>query len=283
MIEASFGGSKIQPWMSADSLKGVPAAMVSPFQRNNVPPLPPSSLFNGMINGITRYTISGIIWYQGESNVHEAEIYRNLFQIMIADWRRRWDSASLPFLFVQLPNYNNAGKAKGEWCQLRDAQTSALKLKNTAMVVAIDSGDGHVHPPNKQPIGIRLALAALNIAYHEPVDYEGPILESVTRVKTVLVCKFAHTLNQLKVSQGGLLSGFEICGPDQHFFPASAQIKGDMVIVASKLVPDPFAVRYDWSDNPSGNLVNAQLFPTRPFTATPVETKDAGSTKSRLR
>ena len=47
------------------------------------------------------YAIRGVVWYQGEANVHRAAQYRTLFPALIADWRRAWGT-ELPFLFVQI-------------------------------------------------------------------------------------------------------------------------------------------------------------------------------------
>ena len=142
-------------------------------------PNTPAGLYNGMIAPLTRFAIRGVIWYQGESNANEANAwrYRRLFAAMIEDWRNQWGEGDFPFLFVQLANY----QTNSWWPVLRESQTETLRLANTGMALAIDIGDSkNIHPTNKQDVGLRLALAARAIAYHQPVEFSGPMLQIAT-------------------------------------------------------------------------------------------------------
>jgi sialate O-acetylesterase len=67
------------------------------------------------------------------------------------------------------------------------------------------------------------------------------------------------------VSKGDELLGFEVSGADKKFYWATAKIEGDKVVVSSKDVANPVAVRYAWSSNPTCNLYNSADLPTRPF------------------
>ncbi len=62
------------------------------------------NLFNAMISPLTRSSIKGVIWYQGETNDKNPPQYKVLFPLLIEDWRQRWMEGAFPFLFVQLPN-----------------------------------------------------------------------------------------------------------------------------------------------------------------------------------
>ncbi len=129
----------------------------------------PTYLFNGMVAPVIPYGIKGFIWYQGESDVKRPYLYAQMFQQMIIDWRSQWKQGNLPFLFVQLSyTYEShiINKKYDSWCLLREAQQKALLLPKTGMVVSIDIGDPFdIHPKNKQVIGHRLAIKALEIAY----------------------------------------------------------------------------------------------------------------------
>ena len=59
--------------------------------------------------------------------------------------------------------------------------------------------------------------------------------------------------------------GRPVAGADHKFVWADARIDGDSVVVWSKSVPQPVAVRYDWADSPDGNLYNADALPASPF------------------
>ena len=68
-------------------------------------PKVPSIVYNAMIAPLTPYRMQGVIWYQGESNADRASHYHELLSIMIGSWRKAWGKPGLPFLVVQLPNY----------------------------------------------------------------------------------------------------------------------------------------------------------------------------------
>jgi sialate O-acetylesterase len=223
----------------------------------------PAGLYNGMIAPLTPYAIRGVIWYQGESNATEAHAYkyRRLFRDMIEDWRAQWGEGDFPFLFVQLANY----KTNNWWPVLRESQTETLQLRNTGMAVTIDVGEsGDIHPKNKQDVGKRLALAALQIAYHEPGEWSGPMYRQITAEASGLRVWFTHA-SGLQARGGGALTGFTIAGPDGSFVPAEAKIDGNSIVVWNPQVASPAAVRYAWADDPVCNLINAAGLPASPF------------------
>jgi len=231
-------------------------------------PHAPATLYNGMIAPLTRYAIRGAIWYQGESNAGNSEdafLYRRLFQTMISDWRSRWNQGPFPFLFVQLANYARVSE-QSDWPLLRESQSMALELRNTAMAVTIDIGDPQdIHPRNKQDVGLRLALAARAIAYGEQLTYSGPIYRQVTRDGSRLRIWFDHVGKGLRTRDGHPPVGFLIAGADGVFVPARAAIDGDTVVVWSEQVSDPVAVRYAWAADPENNLQNSEGLPASPF------------------
>ena len=245
-------------------------------------PALPGGLFNGMIAPLQPGALRGILWYQGESNAERPEEYAELFTTMIRAWRSNWSQGApatgsagsppassgqaLPFYFVQLPNYGPDEEARGRnWAQLREAQTAALALPNTAMAVTIDLGDAEVlHPTNKQDVGRRLALLAKAKVYGIPGDAEGPEFAGATREGAALRVKFAH-------ADGGLLAhdkpvqSLEIAGADKVFHAATAKIQRDTLLVSAPDVREPVAVRYAWINAPVANLSNGAGLPAAPF------------------
>ncbi len=219
----------------------------------------PTILYNAMVAPLVPYAIRGVIWYQGESNVHREQQYRSLFPALIADWRRAWGH-DFPFLFVQIAPHRDMTP------ELRDAQLWTWRhTPNTAMVVTIDCGDANdIHPTHKQPVGARLALAARALAYGERVEYAGPLFESVTIKGPAAILRFTHLGGGL-VAKGGALDGFTIAGADNTFHPATAKIRGATVVVTSRAVPKPVAVRYGWANVAAGNLFNKAGLPASPF------------------
>ncbi|WP_407430319.1 sialate O-acetylesterase [Arcticibacter sp.] len=245
------------------NLKDVPAMPVS-----NEGPNRPTVLYNAMIHPFIQFAIRGAIWYQGESNAGRAYQYRELFPLMISDWRDKWGRGDFPFYFVQLANFmkvNDQPEATG-WAALREAQLQTLSLPNTGMAVSIDIGDGEdIHPKNKQDVGGRLALIALANTYGEKTAYSGPLLKSSEAKGKEMVLRFTHAEGGLRTRDGKPLAGFAVAGEDQKFYWADAQIRGNQIVVSSPQVAKPVAVRYAWANNPVCNLVNGAGLPASPF------------------
>jgi sialate O-acetylesterase len=233
----------------------------------------PAGLFNGMIAPLTPFPIKGVIWYQGESNslLSQVGMYSTLFPALILDWRSKWREGNFPFLYVQVSTFDTTPgvdlKSKDfDWGTLRDAQRRTLNLANTAMVVSLDVGDVHnIHPPDKETVGNRLALAARAIAYGGNLEYSGPLFRQAVPQNAEMCVSFDHA-NGLN-ARGGSLDGFELAAADRQFFPASARISGDRVFVKSDHVPAPLYVRYAWANAPEANLYNDAGLPASTFTS----------------
>lgn len=228
----------------------------------------PSSLFNGMINPITKIKLTGAIWYQGESNASRAYQYQTLFPALILDWRLQFNSPEMPFLFVQLANFMApiTTFTYQDWPELREAQSYALMLPKTGMAVTIDIGDQwDIHPKNKKDVGFRLAKLAQKIVYIEPIVASGPKYKSMKIEKNTIVLNFEDIGLGLE-NKGGSLNEFVIAGEDQNFVFGTAIIQGNSIMVSNTNISKPVAVRYAWSDNPSkANLYNKNGFPASPF------------------
>lgn len=231
-------------------------------------PWMPAGLYNGMMAPLVPFAIKGAIWYQGESNAGRAYQYRRLFPDMIRNWRSVMGQGNFPFLFVQLaafgPNSDKLGES--DWAELREAQTMTLKASpHTGMALAIDHGTyDDIHPRNKQPIGARLALSALAIAYGRKIVHSGPMYESMKADGEKIRISFTSTGGGLE-SKGGELKGFLIAGEDRKWHPAQARIDGKHVVVWSSEVSKPVAVRYAWAKFPECNLYNKEGLPAISF------------------
>lgn len=226
----------------------------------------PGNLYNGMIAPLVSYPIAGAIWYQGESNAGRAYQYRTLLPLMIADWRKSWGD-DFPFYIVQLANFMGRKwePAESAWAELREAQTMTAAMPNNGQAVIIDVGDAaDIHPKDKQTVGYRLALIALANPYGQNVEYSGPQYDAMKIEGNRIRLSFTHACG-MAPKDGKFLAGFQIAGADKKWFNASAKIDGNDVIVASREVASPVAVRYAWADNPRCNLYNAAGLPASPF------------------
>jgi sialate O-acetylesterase len=231
----------------------------------------PTLLSNAMINPLIPFAIKGVIWYQGESNAGRAYQYRKAFPLLINDWRKRWNQGDFPFYFVQLASFNanNGDTKKGStWAELREAQMLALSLPNTGMAVTTDVGESNdIHPKNKQDVGKRLALLALNATYGKNIVAQGPAYQSMKTEGNKIIISFANIGTGLMAKDKyGYLRGFEIAGEDQQFQYAKAFIEANKVIVYQEALAKPIAVRFGWADDPKdNNLFNKEGFPALPF------------------
>jgi len=225
-----------------------------------------------MIAPIVGFPLRGVLWYQGESNVAQAADYAELTEVLIADWRAKWKSPDMPFLYVQLANHKDRSDDPGARTQIapfREAQTAALRVPHTGMAVAIDIGDAKdIHPKNKQEVGHRLALIARAQVYGEKeLPYSGPVLASARAEGGQVRLKFQHDRGGLR-TRGDQLKGFAMAGPDGKFVWAKARVEDGSVVLSSESVTKPTQVRYAWADNPEATLINGAGLPAVPFSAT---------------
>lgn len=230
----------------------------------------PTALYNAMIAPFKKYAIKGVLWYQGESNIGNAQQYGKLLPALISDWRKQFSFEGLPFYFVQLPNFGDASYLPVEsgWAVLREAALKTLKVPHTGMAVTIDLGEWNdIHPDNKKDVGERLALIARHYNYGErDLVFSGPLYESSKIQGNKIILSFTNVGSGLISIDGEELSQFAIAGEDEKFVWAKARITGDQVEVWSDEIPEPKYVRYAWSDNPvDPNLYNAEKLPASPF------------------
>lgn len=229
----------------------------------------PSNLYNGMIHPITPLPIRGVLWYQGESNASRAHQYRTLFKTLINSWRAAWGQPDMPFLFVQLANYQlpQTDPCEEGWGPIRDAQAAALSLPNTGMVTAIDIGEANdIHPRDKESVGHRLALVARATVYGESIPYSSAAYRSMEINGDTITLNFDHTYGGLTTKDGEAPKSFVIRGADTEWQWAEARIDGERIHVRSPLVARPIAVRHAWANNPPHNVYNAIGLPLFPFT-----------------
>jgi sialate O-acetylesterase len=233
----------------------------------------PTALYNSMIASLKNYAMKGAIWYQGEGNTGNPTEYAIYLKSMIEDWRALFNNPTMPFVYVQLPNYQAAdpNPSESNWALLRESQLKTLSVPFTGMATTIDVGEWYnLHPLNKKPVGTRLALAAQRAAYYDQyVVSSGPIVESMKIVNNTIEIPFATLGSQLKFMSTGSAtthSNFAIAGSNKVFSWAQAQIVGNKVIVWNDAIPNPVAVRYAWANDPAGTkLFNTENLPASPF------------------
>ena len=259
---------------------------------------------NGMVAPLFGMAAKGAIWYQGCSDVGNADLYARQFPAMVGAWRKGFvhDDAGFPVYLVQLAAFKetHADPFDSAWARMRWTQTKLGEtVPHCGTAVALDIGDHRdIHPKDKKTVGERLARLALARTYGRPDVVEaGPIPDPLVMkpgdrfgctvhnggvdsegrdvVDAYLYIGFRNDKGGLKAREGGLIRGFQakIDGvwtaveADEHvYYPES----GETCLVQLALPPntDPesvTAVRYAWDDYPDCNLVNGEGLPCGPF------------------
>ena len=247
----------VQPWVRERAAKNT-ARSSDPHQRHSYQP---AYLFEAGIVPLERYPISGVAWYQGESNAQNIEIHERLFRLFTDSWRREWNSSALPICFVQLSGMN-----RPSWPWFRDSQRRlADSIPNTYMAVSSDHGNPtDVHPRHKRSIGIRLAHQALANVYHLDAVPSGPVPVKAESSDGRICVTFDHARG-MTGSDGSAIRTFEIAETDGLYVPATAVIDGERIILSNPQIQNPKYVRYGWQPYTDANLVNSSGFPASTF------------------
>lgn len=229
----------------------------------------PTGLYNAMINPLINYNIKGTIWYQGESNTGKPKEYGDLLTTMISDWRTKFGQKNMPFIVVQLSNFMEASKQpiESNWAELRDQQrTISQEVPNTGLVVTNDIGEWNdIHPLNKKSVGDRLALQAQKIAYNDKITADGPVYQSVKFENNKAILTFKKGTDDFAKMED--IKGFSIKDNNGNWVWATADLKGNKIVVWADSVDVPKAVRYAWANNPdTANLKNKAGLPASSFT-----------------
>ncbi len=230
---------------------------VNPKQRH---PYAPAYNYEAGIAAITAFPIKGVIWYQGESNAHNVELFSHEFPLLVKSWRTKWND-NFPFYYVQLSAID-----RPSWPYFRDAQRKLqAAIPNSGMAVSSDLGDSlNVHPIHKKEIGERLALLALKNTYHQNVVASGPIALKAAKVKNTIVINFTSA-QKLKTTGASVLTGFELEDITGAHFPVKASIVKNEVHL--NIPPDKTISRvlYAWQPFTRANLINEAGLPASTF------------------
>ncbi|MGE5611919.1 MAG: sialate O-acetylesterase [Bacillota bacterium] len=262
LIDSSFGGTAAEAWTSIEGLGAFkPADLL-----DSMFGIKPGHLYNGMVAPLIPYSLSGVIWYQGESNAGRPELYPRVLSALIADWRQRWQEPALPFLIVQLPPFvGRMGEHYFTW--LREAQAEVVRsTPNTALAVTIDTTDGFdLHPKEKREVGRRLALLARRGVYKQDLVATGPVFKDAKVEGATMRVTFDTGGTGLASSMPGTIKGFAVAGDDGVYRFADAVIEGDSVLLRCQSVPMPKTVRYAWAGVPEASLTGKSGLPAAPF------------------
>lgn len=274
LILANKGGTRVESWLDKENLKRWTEDPTDSLKIAKKFPLEwERSLMwgNGTFHPIQKYTVKGILYYQGCSNVgNGSEHYAQRLNVLAEQWRKGFGNQECPFYLVQIAPYYY-GDVNGTWAAyLREQQYKAAgMIANSSLVCTNDlvypQEYKEIHPSQKRQIGERLAFTSLARDYRfTEVMYKSPSFDRLTiQNDTCLV--------RLKDTYRGIVSrleyeGFEVAGQDKVFHPAKAEYKGnDTFVITSPKVSNPQAVRYCYKNFQLGNVKNKAGLPLFPF------------------
>lgn len=272
IIVSSWGGSVVEAWMSREAIEPFREINISMLNNDSAvkkPQASPCVLYNAKIAPLTNFTIKGFLWYQGESNRNNANLYGKLMPAFVKDLRAKWNIGEFPFYFVQIAPFRYEGADSSSAVRLREIQTQNMTdIPNSGMVTTLDIGNPvSIHPADKETVGERLALWALGATYgRKGFGYAPPVYKAMEKKDKRIYIDF-------KNAEGGIypmwtaLKGFEIAGEDKVFYPANAEIETSTTRLAvwSDKVPAPVAVRYACKNYAEASIFGLSGLPAAPF------------------
>ena len=224
----------------------------------------PTTLYNAVLYPLAPYALNGVVWYQGESNVGNPAPYADYLKKLMGCWRDRWQDQQMPFVIVQLANYDGRQQTgfprpiayqsepvNSGWASLREAQRTTAKSDPYAELAVInDLGETvDIHPLRKKEVAERIGLCFDRLVFNDKkVSLSPEVIESqLTKDNGQWIITL--TLDQPVVS--GTLNEFEVAGEDGTFLNVEATADGNKIVVkAATILKSPLRVRYAWKDNP---------------------------------
>lgn len=218
----------------------------------------PTTLYNAVLYPLAPYAINGVVWYQGESNTGNPAPYTDYLRKLMGCWRDRWQDQQLPFVIVQLANYDGRQQTgfprpitpqteptNSGWAQLREAQRIVAKADHRAELAVInDLGETvDIHPLRKKEVAGRIGLCFDKLLYNNKVTLSPEVVSAE-------IAEGQVTLTLDQPVQEGELYGFELASDDGVFHNATAQGGRNAVQINCPTSLAPRTVRYAWKDNP---------------------------------
>lgn len=285
LIEVAVGGSTAESWIDRYTMEHHPVLVnelynwrqsdffmpwvreraainlknaTNPKQRH---PYEPCYNYEAGIKPLSDFPLAGVIWYQGESNTHNTDLYETIFPELVKSWRKQW-GYSLPFYYVQLSSMD-----RPSWTSFRFSQLQLLKqIPNVGMAVSSDEGDSNnVHPKQKKVVGDRLAGLALHFTYGQKniVPY-GPMPVKAVMQKGNIVLTFQYA-QQLQTNDDKPLRGFKLMDEKGTQYKAASFIEQNKIVIRVPEGIKPITVLYAWEPYTNANLINSARLPASTF------------------
>jgi len=255
-------------------------------------------LYEKHIRPMIPYAMKGVLWDQGEGGdaLDSIPVWQpTAMKALINGWRADWAQGDFPWLYVEKPSGEGAAlnpddpihkecspisplpKDPPGWQPGWPPRFDYLRIKdllpNVYMVTASDLAQcptpQNPHPHMKSTYATRDVQVALGAVYGKPVEYYGPVYQSMALEGDKIRLTFTHVGKGLTTPQNAPVQGFAVAGDDKKFHWATATIDGQNIVLSCPDVPTPVTVQYAWApfDITWANLFNVDGLPAIPFSA----------------
>lgn len=265
LINASWGGTRIEPWTPAGHADDL--WLMQNIRKWDRPHDVPTVLWNGMVSGLVPFAIKGAIWYQGCANRSDGAAYLPKTVSLVRGWRREWGQGDFPYFLVQLAPYSYGNPQDTSLPVLQETQSKVPDVvPNSGYAVINDVGDvNDIHPTDKRTVGMRLADQVLDRVYGKFVrPWRTPVATGISIEGSSVRVSFKDA-DGLKTRDGLAPTEFEIRDIIKGWIPADAKIEGTDVILSAEGATAPLGVRFAGHNGSTPNLVNGNGLPAGPF------------------
>ena len=277
LLQASYGGTFIEGWVSQDAIhNGEKSATFTKGVNiiNNGKTMwagKASHLYNANIHPLLNVRLAGVIWYQGCTNVSANPVsYRDNLQGLIRSWRKEFNNPEMPFYIAQIAPHTYVNQ---QGALLRESQDYVAATEPGCELIVTNDGQeipGDVHPRLKKNVCHRFALCALGHHYKKNVgQWRSPAYEKKEINGSEVIVSFKNLPTVLQV-RGEKIIGFQIGEKNVdgtvRYVLAEARLddSGRNVILTSDQIKNPSDVRYCF-DESVGNVFSAEGLPLAPF------------------
>lgn len=170
LINCNQGASVIESWVPAGTFEKL--GINIPLDKKSIGHSYPDykrwntdgALYEHQLRQVFPFSISGVIWYQGEADAYgeEANVYDVELCELIRLWRESFRDETLPFYVIQIADYrpeNDYARDYEGWARVQDAQLKIQEMTdNVKSVICRDICEkDNIHPPTKDKLSARLA------------------------------------------------------------------------------------------------------------------------------
>lgn len=215
--------------------------------------LRPNGLFHTMIEQVSNYSFNKVVWYQGENDADNPDVYAIMLRGLVSSWRKLFADQSLPFYIVQLPGYYD--EPQDAWAIIRQHQLEITQTLNDVHLVSIaDTGEKHnIHPTHKRIAGTRIGKILSDKSYNStPYVYRKQIVGNQLILFVASVSALVQRGKaEMEVRKAGKWSTQEVSAV------------GNVIVISN--AQDIEKIRYAYANYPKCTLFNEFGAPLAPF------------------